>query len=185
MFAYLQTKLIKAGQWNITEIAKIEELGITPEVIETYRQLAKFNFDCGDYRTSCDMLSNIISLYAVAPLPKDSNDDDEEEIDDERELHSSKKQQTQQKTGNPNVYYLTSIDMELLQLLWGKLSCEILVENWEEASIALTAVKLSIEQLVLTKKMTALEALKQRTWLLHWSLFVFWNKSGLEAMVEL
>mmetsp|Transcript_1937 Transcript_1937/g.2337 ORF Transcript_1937/g.2337 Transcript_1937/m.2337 type:complete len:300 (+) Transcript_1937:1082-1981(+) len=78
--------------------------------------------------------------------------------------------------------------MDLLQLLWGKLSCEILVENWEEASIALTAVKLSIEQLALTKKMTALTALQQRTWLLHWSLFVFWNNSGakgLESMVEL
>ena len=131
------------------------------------------------------MLSSIISLYAVAPLPKEADDD--EEVEDER--HSSKKQQTsQQKTGNPNVYFLTSIDNELLQLLWGKLSCEILVENWEEASIALTAVKLSIEQLALTKKMSALEALKQRTWLLHWSLFVFWNNSGskgLEAMVEL
>ncbi len=133
------------------------------------------------------MLSNIISLHAVAPLPKDP-DEDEEGIDDDRELHSSKKQQPQQKTGNPNVYYLTSIDKDLLQLLWGKLSCEILVENWEEASIALTAVKLSVEQLVHTKRMTALEALQQRTWLLHWSLFVFWNNSGskgLEAMVEL
>ncbi len=179
--------MVKAGEWNVAEIAKKEELGITPEVIESYRQLAKFNFDCGDYRTSRDMLSNIISLYAVAPLPKD-DDEEEDDIDDERELHSSKKQQTQQKTGNPNVYYLTSIDTDLLQLLWGKLSCEILVENWEEASIALTAVKLSIEQLALTKKMTALEALKQRTWLLHWSLFVFWNNSGakgLESMVEL
>jgi translation initiation factor 3 subunit E len=180
----LRAQFVKAGQWNITEISK-KDLGITTEVIETYRQLAKFNFDCGDYRTSCDMLSNIISLYAVAPLPKEADDD--EEVEDER--HSSKKQQTpQQKTGNPNVYFLTSIDNELLQLLWGKLSCEILVENWEEASIALTAVKLSIEQLALTKKISALEALKQRTWLLHWSLFVFWNNSGskgLEAMVEL
>jgi len=188
--AELRTKFVKAGQWNISELSKKEELGITPEVIETYRQLAKFNFDCGDYQTSRVMLSNIISLYAVAPLPKE-DDDDDEDIDDER--HGSKKDTSngsnqQQKVGNPNVYYLTSIDMDLLQLLWGKLSCEILVENWEEASVALTAVKLSIEQLALTKKMSALEALKQRTWLLHWSLFVFWNNSGskgLEAMVEL
>lgn len=175
--------MIKAGQWNITELSKKKELGITAEVVETYRKLAKFNFDCGDYHTSRIMLSNVISLYAVAPLPKESNEEDEELADDER--HSSNKKETKQKTGNPNVYYLTSIDMDLLQLLWGKLSCEILVENWEEASIALTAVKLSIEQLALTKKMSALEALKQRTWLLHWSLFVFWNNSGLEAMVEL
>ena len=75
------------------------------------------------------------------------------------------------------------------------------MENWEEASIALTAVKLSIEQLVYMNQLTALEALKQRTWLLHWSLFVFWNEvgrsgnsggrrgkgkaGGLESMVEL
>jgi translation initiation factor 3 subunit E len=36
--------------------------------------------------------------------------------------------------------------------------------------------------------MTALKALHQRTWLLHWSLFVYWNdsaKGGLENLVEL
>jgi translation initiation factor 3 subunit E len=36
--------------------------------------------------------------------------------------------------------------------------------------------------------LTSLEALQQRTWLLHWSLFVFWNDAsgkGLESMVEL
>lgn len=99
------------------------------------------------------------------------------------------KRTASKKTGNPNVYYLTSINPDLLQILWGKLSCEILLENWDEASVALKAVKLSIEQLVYTNQMTALVALDQRTWLLHWSLFVFWNQGisakGLEAMVEL
>ncbi|EED95284.1 hypothetical protein THAPSDRAFT_27083 [Thalassiosira pseudonana CCMP1335] len=69
-----------------------------------------------------------------------------------------------EKTGNPNMYYLTSIDTTLLQVLWGKLSCEILVEDWEEASVALVAVKTAID------------------------LFVFWNDAsgkGLESMVEL
>ena len=35
---------------------------------------------------------------------------------------------------------------------------------------------------------TALQALQQRTWLLHWSLFVYWNdsaKGGLEQLVDL
>jgi translation initiation factor 3 subunit E len=86
------------------------------------------------------------------------------------------------------MYYLTSIDTSLLHVLWGKLSCEILVEDWEEASVALIAVKTAIESLASSHKLAPLEALHQRTWLLHWSLFVFWNdsgKGGLESMVEL
>lgn len=182
-----QNKLTKAGEWNIAALSKKKDLGITSQVIETYRQLSKFNFDCGDYQTAKDMLTHIISLYAVPPTPKDSDGADHDDIvEDDRRGDSSNNKETQ-KTGNPNVYFLTSINNDLLQILWGKLSCEILVENWEEASVALTAVRLSIEQLVYTQQMTALEALKQRTWLLHWSLFVFWNNSakGLEAMVEL
>jgi translation initiation factor 3 subunit E len=117
----------------------------------------------------------------MPPLPKE--DDDVDHVDDDRADRTDKSE----KTGNPKVYHLTSINTDLLQILWGKLACEILIENWDEASIALTAVKLSIEHLVYTHKMTHLEALTQRTWLLHWSLFVFWNNSakGLDAMVDL
>ena len=43
---------------------------IDANVIETYRQLAKFNFDCGDYQTAKDMLSNIVSLSAMPPISK-------------------------------------------------------------------------------------------------------------------
>lgn len=181
----VRNKLIRDNEWNLAALSTNSEYDITPEVIDTYRQLAKFNFDCGDYRSSGDMLTKILSLYAVPPLPKD--DKDGEDIDDRLE-QKQKEQQLKRNTGNPKVYYLTSINPSLLQLLWGKLSCEILVENWEEASTALTAVQLSIEQLCNTKQMEPLEALKQRTWLLHWSLFVFWNNSGskgLESMVEL
>ncbi|OEU13103.1 hypothetical protein FRACYDRAFT_172037 [Fragilariopsis cylindrus CCMP1102] len=63
-----------------------------------------------------------------------------------------------------------TIDSNILQVLWGRLACEILVEGWEAASVALDA------------------ALSERTWLLHWSLFVYWNnsaKGGLEQLVEL
>lgn len=181
----LREKLVADGEWNVAALST-KDLGITPEVINTCRQLAKFNFDCGDYLSARDMLSNILSLYAVAPQPKDAEEEDD--IIDERTTRKTAEPATQRTTGNPKVYYLTSINNDLLQLLWGKLSCEILGANWEEASVALTAVQLSIEQLVNTKQMPALEALKQRTWLLHWSLFVFWNNSGskgLEAMVEL
>jgi translation initiation factor 3 subunit E len=122
-------------------------------------------------------------LYALPPIPKDADTDDVIVEDDRTDPKSSDEKH---KTGNPNVYYLTSINKELLQILWGKLCCEILLENWDDSATALTAVKLSIEQLVYTNQMTALDALRQRTWLLHWSLFVFWNNSakGLEKMVE-
>lgn len=177
---------MRAQEWNAAALSMKKEYGVTSKVMDTYRELAKFNFDCGDYQSAKNMLANIISLHAMPPLPKDTDADDIIVEDDRRDQKSSDEKH---KTGNPYVYYVTSaaISTDLLQVLWGKLSCEILLENWEEASTALTAVKLSIEQLVVTNRMSALEALKQRTWLLHWSLFVFWNNSskGLESMVEL
>lgn len=177
---------MRAQEWNVAALSMKKEYGVTSKVMDTYRELAKFNFDCGDYQAAKNMLANIISLHAMPPLPKDNDADDIIVEDDRRDQKSSDEKH---KTGNPYVYYVTSaaISTDLLQVLWGKLSCEILLENWEEASTALTAVKLSIEQLVVTNRMSALEALKQRTWLLHWSLFVFWNNSskGLESMVEL
>jgi translation initiation factor 3 subunit E len=77
----------------------------------------------------------------------------------------------------------------MLQVLWGRLACEILVEDWEAASVAVEAVKTAMESMVAAKEMTPLQALQQRTWLLHWSLFVYWNdsaaKGGLEQLVDL
>jgi hypothetical protein len=35
--------------------------------------------------------------------------------------------------GNPSIYYLTSINDSLLQVLWGKLAREILSKDWEAA----------------------------------------------------
>lgn len=124
------------------------------------------------------MLDNYISLFASPPKPKDEDEDEEEaaaaKADDE-------------KIGNPNMYYLTSVDTALLQVLWGKLASDILAEEWEDSAVSLIAVKTAIESLASTNKLSSLEALHQRTWLLHWSLFVFWNEhnKGLETMVEL
>lgn len=159
---------------------------ITPEILATYYKFAKFTFDTGDYQTGRDMLENYISIFASPP--KERKEGEGEDDEDEHNGGGNNKSAEDDKTGNPNMYYLTSIDTDLLQVLWGKLSCEILVEDWEEASVALTAVKTAIESLASSNKLTALEALHQRTWLLHWSLFVFWNDAsgkGLESMVEL
>ena len=155
-------------------------------MVEMYRQFAKFNFDCGDYQTSRDMLDTYISLFA---LPRQSEKEEKDEEGEREEQPSVAAQQA----GNPKMYYLPPLatNPTLLEILWGKLSCEILLENWEGAGVALDAVKLGLEELASAHVLSPLDALVQRTWLLHWGLFVFWNSNtnsasfGLENMVEL
>lgn len=131
-----------------------------------------------------------MSLFTNPPKPTVENDGEgeEDEGNADNKEDSAAANNSAEKLGNPNMYYLTSIDTSLLQVLWGKLSVTILMESWEEASVALTAVKTAIESLASSNKLSSLEALHQRTWLLHWSLFVFWNDptgKGPESMVEL
>lgn len=127
------------------------------------------------------MLENYISLFANPPAP--ANNDDDDELNP-----NAPAPQSNDNIGNPSMYYLSSITSDMLEVLWGKLACEILVEDWEGASVAVDAVRTGIESMVQSKQMTALKALQERTWLLHWSLFVYWNdsaKGGLEQLVEL
>ena len=179
-----KTKLVSSGKFNLASLSETNS-SITSEVLETYRKTAKFQFECGNYKSARDMLENYISLLAKPPAPEKAADEDEG--DD----YKSNKQQSNDKkedVGNPAIYYLKSVDSKLLQVLWGRLACEILVEQWEAASVALDAVKTALEMLVSSKRMSAIEALSERTWLLHWSLFVYWNnsaKGGLEQLVEL
>jgi translation initiation factor 3 subunit E len=175
--------LVASGKWNVSALARVPEFNVTPEVVEAYREHAKFKFDCGDYQASRDMLENYISLFAKPPTPTNKEDD-------EMLAYTGKqtKKEDKQETGNPSIYFLTSVNPSLLQVLWGKFACEILVEDWEAASVASNAVQAAIESMVGSNQMTPLKALSQRTWLLHWALFVFWNnssKGGLEQLVEL
>ena len=140
------------------------------KTIETYRQLGKFNYDCGDYSSANKMLECYHSLFANFPQQQSKQEQDDMDVDNE-----GKKETTAVPEGNPNMYYLKEITLDLLQVLWGRLSCEILLENWDESAVALTAVKTAMETLVKKNALSPLEALEQRTWLLHWSLFVFWN----------
>jgi len=182
----LRASLVNSNQWNVKFLTSNPDYGITNETILTYYKFSKFMFDVGDYQTGRDMIENYISLYASPPKQRKDDEGDEDEFG--LTSSSNAHQAEDEKIGNANMYYLTSIDTSLLQVLWGKLSCEILVEDWEEASVALIAVKTAIESLATSHKLTPLEALHQRTWLLHWSLFVFWNDAsgkGLESMVEL
>jgi translation initiation factor 3 subunit E len=181
----LQAKLVVAGNWNVEALSMMEEHNITPDVVETYREHAKYNFDCGDYQGSRDMLENYISLFAKAPAPAPTSEDDEFLA---KQFASNKPQTNDKDLGNPAIYYLQTVTPNLLRVLWGKLACEILTQKWEGATVAMEAVKAAMDSMVNSNQMTALEALSQRTWLLHWSLFVFWNnsaKGGLEQLVEL
>ena len=164
-----------AGQWNVQGLATV---GITPEMMDTYRQLAKYNFECGDYKTSRAQLETYISLLAKPPAPVDEADD---------ALNNPNTPQQDNVVGNPAIYYLETVTLDLLTVLWGKLAAEVLVEDWEAARVALEAVQTGLESLVASKHISALDALQQRTWLLHWSLFVYWNaqQGGLETLVDL
>lgn len=175
-----------AGKWNVQALSEMKDKGITKEMVETYRELARYNFDCGDYQAARDMLENYISLFAKPPVKSTGNEEDEELIGDNNRRQNQ--QQTDKDAGNPSMYYLTTINPNLLEVLWGRLACEILVEDWEAASVAVDAVKSGMESLVSSNQITPLVALQQRTWLLHWSLFVYWNdsaKGGLEHLVDL
>mmetsp|Transcript_30488 Transcript_30488/g.34750 ORF Transcript_30488/g.34750 Transcript_30488/m.34750 type:complete len:508 (+) Transcript_30488:205-1728(+) len=176
-----RSRLAAMGEWNLMSISSSH--GITMEMLDTYRQLAKFNFECGDYQTSRTMLTNYISLFAKPPPPSEENEDDDM-LNPTNSKNSKEKDNPD--IGNPSIYYLESITVDLLPVLWGKLAADILVEDWDAARVAIDAVKVGLESLVSSKQITALKALQQRTWLLHWSLFVYWNvPHGLEQMVDL
>lgn len=66
--------------------------------------------------------------------------------------------------------------------LWGKLAAEILLQNWESANEDLKELKEAIDKRVFTEH---LQQLQQRTWLVHWSLFVWFSmENGLSYMTE-
>jgi translation initiation factor 3 subunit E len=63
--------------------------------------------------------------------------------------------------------------------LWGKLAAEILVQNWEGAAEDLARLREAIE--TRTASTSPLMQLQQRSWLMHWSLYVFFNHEGGRA----
>lgn len=174
---------------------------MTDEVVQAYREYARFKFDCGDYESARTLLANYISLAAHPPttaagatanpsMPVDHEDDDLaaglSHPQQSRGGSKNEKEKVAAVTGNPAMYYLQSCDMSMLHVLWGRLACEILVLDWPAAAKAVEAVKTALESMVTSQRLTALQALQQRTWLLHWSLFVYWNvPSGVEQLVEL
>ncbi|TNN45089.1 Eukaryotic translation initiation factor 3 subunit E [Liparis tanakae] len=95
-------------------------------------------------------------------------------------------------------------DRNALNSLWGKLASEILMQNWEAAMEDLTRLRETIDNNAAALESyplslptflpfssaqsvtSPLQALQQRTWLIHWSLFVFFNHpKGRDNIIEL
>ncbi|VDN96741.1 unnamed protein product [Rodentolepis nana] len=132
-----------------------EKYGFKPEMLDDMLEAARVFYDSGLYDTASDYLRIIRQLVS----PKDKRH---------------------------------------LNACWGRLAAEILVQNWDEALDDVEKLKEAIDcqseekvrynsPLVQQKASsdTYLVQLQQRTWLLHWSLFVFFNHiQGKEKLID-
>ena len=74
-------------------------------------------------------------------------------------------------------------DKNYLNGMWGKLAAEILMQNWDTALEDLNRLKQFIDESTFGSN---LQTLQQRTWLIHWSLFVFFNHpKGRDLIIDL
>eukprot|EP00195_Chlamydomonas_chlamydogama_P011425 CAMPEP_0202902852 /NCGR_PEP_ID=MMETSP1392-20130828/17255_1 /ASSEMBLY_ACC=CAM_ASM_000868 /TAXON_ID=225041 /ORGANISM="Chlamydomonas chlamydogama, Strain SAG 11-48b" /LENGTH=422 /DNA_ID=CAMNT_0049589665 /DNA_START=36 /DNA_END=1304 /DNA_ORIENTATION=- len=70
-----------------------------------------------------------------------------------------------------------------MSALWGKLASDILMQNAEAAREDINKLKESIDNQPFAPPLVQLQ---QRTWLLHWSLYVFWNhENGRNDLIDL
>jgi len=73
-----------------------------------------------------------------------------------------------------------------LDNLWGRLACEILAQEWPEAIEELKRLQQYIDE---STFQTSITLLQQRTWLIHWSLFIFFHGNdlikGCDLMIEM
>lgn len=64
---------------------------------------------------------------------------------------------------------------------WGKFGSEILLKHWDGALAEMNVLRTAIDERNSPDK----EQLQQRTWLLHWSLFVFFNHpKGRDLIID-
>ncbi|KAJ2691306.1 eukaryotic translation initiation factor 3 subunit E, partial [Coemansia spiralis] len=80
-------------------------------------------------------------------------------------------------------FSILSTDAELtLSAMWGKLASEILLGNWEVAYEDLLKLRETIDK---TSFSSPTVQLQQRVWLLHWSMFVFFDHpKGRDGIVD-
>eukprot|EP00879_Flechtneria_rotunda_P008745 GHRR01009159.1.p1 GENE.GHRR01009159.1~~GHRR01009159.1.p1 ORF type:complete len:433 (+),score=137.31 GHRR01009159.1:130-1428(+) len=68
-------------------------------------------------------------------------------------------------------------------ILWGKLAADTLTSDFEKANEDLQRLRESLDNQSFA---TPLMQLQQRTWLMHWSLHVFWNiDNGTNVLIDL
>jgi len=76
-----------------------------------------------------------------------------------------------------------------LDAIWGRLASAICSEQFDSANDAMTQLRENIDSSAGRGEGSpgALQLLQQRTWLLHWSLFIFFNglSRGKELLIEL
>merc|ERR1719232_924333 len=74
-------------------------------------------------------------------------------------------------------------DKNYLNGLWGKLASDILMQKWDHALEDLKRLQQFIDESTFG---SSLQTLQQRTWLIHWSLFVFFNhQKGRDMIIDL
>ncbi|RKP07229.1 eIF3 subunit 6 N terminal domain-containing protein [Thamnocephalis sphaerospora] len=80
-------------------------------------------------------------------------------------------------------YRILSIDNETnMSALWGKMASEILTGNWDGALQDLYSLRDAVEQRPYD---TPVQQLEHRAWLIHWSLFVFFNHPrGRDGIID-
>jgi translation initiation factor 3 subunit E len=70
--------------------------------------------------------------------------------------------------------------------LWGKFACNILGGDWEAAVADIESLKDAIDSNGRVVTLNPLQQLQHRTWLIHWSLFVFFNhEDGRNGITDL
>ncbi|GAA6037881.1 hypothetical protein JCM8097_005084 [Rhodosporidiobolus ruineniae] len=83
-------------------------------------------------------------------------------------------------------FRVLSTDSNLvLSAMWGKLAADVLEGSWDAALEELNGLREAIDARGGSGPGGPLLALQQRTWWLHWSLFVYFNHpNGREALLE-
>lgn len=127
------------------------------EHLESAYKLAKYLYECGNYQESTSYL--YFCLIVMSPNDKVSK------------VHLS----------FALVSYFSSFQ-NYLNVLWGKLAAEILTLNWNTALEDLTRLRDYID----SANFSTIQALQQRTWLIHWSVLVFFNHpKGRDLIIEM
>merc|ERR1719285_1116118 len=117
-----------------------ERFEITTEDLSTLYQYAKFQYECGSYASS----SQLLYFYSVL-------------VTEDQENAAS--------------------------AIWGKLACEILTQNWDGALDDVNRLK---EMIDADHYSPPHQLLQQRTWLIHWSLFVYFNHvKGRDLLIDM